>query len=399
MGSVIQKYEPLNIVCISPAPWDYPIWTNRQHIMAIMARFHRVLYVFHPVFLKSAIKRSITFEQPWKLSALRKVNGNFSVFNPFVIPFSRSYMSIHSMNVRIISSQLKRLFARLRFDEYVLWFYDPEGAIYLDYLRPKLSCYDCVDEYSAMPYYNSEKKRRRLARLETQLISRCDLVFTTSIKLYEKKKSLNSSTFLVENVGDFRHFSRAFTERQAVPSDFPDIQGPVIGFVGALDNYKVDFELIDYLASKRPDWSIVLIGGRLNAEERQAKLPKKDNIHCLGSKPYEVLPKYVANFDACIIPYRINDYTESVFPIKLFEFLATGKPVITTALPSLEKYKDTIKIATSYDEFVMLIEESVSRDSNEARQRRISVARNNTWETRAERLLSHVYSNLGAGAI
>jgi hypothetical protein len=381
----------MNIVCLSPAPWDYPIWTNRQHIMARMAKCHKVIYVFQPVFFKSSIKRNVSLKETKKISMLKKINDNLWTYTPFIIPFSNKSLFIHRINVKISSMFLKKILLLLGFDNYLLWFYDPEGVVYLDYLNPKLTCYDCVDEYSTMPYYNSSKRRKeRLNRLENELIKKCDLVFTTAQNLYKQKKRLNPKTYLVENVGDFDHFNEVEREKLHTPTDISKIPSPIIGFVGALDDYKVDHDLLEYIAVKKPNWSIVLIGSKMNSKEKTDTFSKNDNIFYLGRKDYKKLPQYISHFDVCIIPYKINDYTKHVFPIKFFEFLSTGKPVITTALPALKKYSRTARIASSYNEFIQAIEESIHYDSEGLKEKRINLAKNNTWEYRTEKLLSYI---------
>lgn len=383
----------LNIVCISSVPWDFPIWTNRQHIMARLAKQHKVLYVFHPKLLRSTIKRNISISNSKLISPKIKINDNLTLYTPFIIPFTDKFSSLQRFNIRISSVLLTKTLKQLGYEEYILWFYDPEAVAYLDYLKPKLSCYDCVDEYSTMPYYASDKRRERLKSLETQLIKRCDLIFTTSQNLYEQKKKLNKKTFLIENVGDFDHFNRVDRELFDTLSDFPEISSPIIGFVGAMDYYKVDFNLIEFIAEKKPNWNIVLIGSKMSSKEKKHIYPTNRNIYYLGRKEYEKLPNYISKFDVCIIPYKINDYTKHVFPIKFFEFMATGKPVITTALPALMKYDESVEIAKSNEEFLTSIEKMIVHKPDKLKDKRINIAKNNTWESRKDKLLSYVQKN------
>lgn len=384
----------LNIVCISPAPWDYPVWTNRQHIMSRLSKNHRVLYVFNPVFLRSCFKRIISLKKNKIVSMLNEINSNLFVFTPFIIPFINKMPVIRSVNTLIGSFFLKIAFNKLGFNKYIVWFYDPEAVGYLDYLNPQLSCYDCVDEYSTMPDYSTMRKKRRLEQLERELIKRCDLIFTTSMNLYHQKKQLNEKTFLVENVGDFEHFNKVNHGKLKLPQDFPNVSFPVIGFIGAMDHYKVDFDLIEFIADTRPQWHLIMIGSRMNSKDKRAPYPIRNNIYYLGGKEYSNLPDYVAQFNICIIPYKINEYTKNVFPIKFFEFLATGKPVVTTALPALLQYKSIVNISQSYDEFLHAIEKSLYHDSEDQKKERLQIAKNHTWESRKDRLLFHIQKAL-----
>jgi glycosyltransferase involved in cell wall biosynthesis len=375
-----------NIICVSPVPWDYPIWTNRQHIISILSKKHRIIYVFHPYLVRSVIKRKIKKN---KRLLIEKYNQNLWIYTPFIFPFSNISQGIQKINVIISCFFLKKMLKKLRFDKYVLWFYDPEGVFYLDLLSPFMSCYDCVDDYSKMPSYKSDKKKNRLIRMENELVRRCNFVFTTSEILYRKKIKFNNNTFLVENVGDFQHFNKALKKLSKLPVELEKLPKPIIGFVGALDSYKVDYDLIKFIAGEKPEWSIVLIGDNMGSHN-VANLKNYGNIILLGRKEYKLLPEYTVHFDVCIIPYVLNEYTKCVFPIKLFEFLSVGKPVVSTALPSIIKYNNIISIAKSYEQFVELIEKSLNENSEEKMNDRITLSKNNTWESRATKLLSHI---------
>jgi glycosyltransferase involved in cell wall biosynthesis len=382
----------VNIVCISPAPWDYPIWTNRQHIMSRVARDHNVLYVFHPSLLRSCLKRNL-LKGGSILKTLVKKHEKLHLYTPFILPLGERFPSIHSLNIRLASRALKGILKRLGFDSYVLWFYDPEAVGYLDQLDPMISCYDCVDDFSSMPSYASAARARHLLNLEDHLVRRSSLVFTTSSELLKKKSPLNRNTFLVENVGDFDHFHRAAGGGIPLPPDLSGVRSPLIAFVGALDDYKVDYDLIQHLARKRPDWTLMLIGSCMGKDDSaiRSELP---NILFLGKKNYSELPAYLAQADVCIIPYRINDYTRHVFPLKMFEYMATGKPIVSTELPSLEQYRSVIGMAGDFDSFVERVEDGLRCDSKEKQIMRISIARQHTWESRKDKLLTHVQALL-----
>jgi len=386
----------VNIICISPAPFDYPIWTNRQHIPIRFAKKHRVIYVFHPYLLRSSIKRNIFYNR--KKTKNKNCNRNIHLYTPWIIPFSSHNLTIHRINVKISCFFLKKVLKKLDFHEYIIWFYDPEGVYYLNELNPILICYDCVDEYPTMPDYKTKNRKNRIIDLERKLIKKCNIVFTTSYNLFKKKRELNNNTFLVENVGDYDHFSKAQLKMLNTSSDFPQMPKPIIGFVGALDTYKVDFELIEFLSDQRPEWSFVFIGDMQGGADGKKEVPQKQNIYYLGRKKYKNLPEYVAHFDVCIIPYKINDYTRHVFPIKLYEFLSAGKPIVATELPSIQKLQDIIIIAKSYEAFLLGIEEAIQQDSEKLIQNRIEIAKQNTWETRVNKLLSYVESNIALAA-
>jgi len=306
------------------------------------------------------------------------------------LPFGYAFSFVQRINISLNSMILGKIMKRLNFDNPIFWFYDPEGVGYLKRFKPRLVCYDCVSEYSTMPFYSSARRKKRLKRLESELIKISDIVFTTSDPLFEEKKKFNSNTYLVRNVGDFKHFNQICNKNLRIPEDIINIPKPILGFVGAVDSYTLDFELINYISKENPDWSIVIIGPKLHSCRKKAEGPKGENIYYLGRKEYGQLPSYIQNFSVCIIPYRLTSRTERAFPLKLFEFLATGKPVVTTDLPAIQDLNGIIKIAKSNEEFCILVRQAMSNDDEEQMKKRIEIAKRNTWETRVKKLMHYI---------
>jgi glycosyltransferase involved in cell wall biosynthesis len=209
-------------------------------------------------------------------------------------------------------------------------------------------------------------------------------------------------THLVHNVGDFAHFSRARDESTQVPEDFRGLPRPVIGFLGAVSGYKLDIEWLLALARRHREASLVLVGpvGVGDKTTDVGVLAAEPNVHLLGHRPYETLPSYVKGFDVAVIPYKQNDYTANVFPIKFFELLASGKPVVISPLPALADYYDRVEVARSAEEFVAACERALL-DPARGQGARLALAAENTWEHRVERMMAHVERALakaGGGA-
>jgi glycosyltransferase involved in cell wall biosynthesis len=337
--------------------------------------------------MRSALKRIVLKN---RISFHEKINKNLYIITPPVFPYSEEFGKIRKLNVIIGSFFLKHFLTKKKIENYIAWFYDPEAVQYLDYLKPECICYDCVDEFSAMPSYKDLKRKESLINDEIKLMTNCNVVFTTSLSLYDAKKQYNQSTYLVENVGDFSHFHLDDKISAAIPADFPEGKGPVLIFIGAVDPYKVDFDVLENMALQRPHWRILLIGNVQDSSNSSFKFPVNKNFFYLGHKEYSLLPRYLLYSDVCLIPYCINEYTKGVFPIKLFEYLATGKPVVTTALPSLSKYKSIIQMADSSGDFISEVETALTNDSAEKKKERIDFAKKNTWEHRANTLMQYV---------
>ncbi|MCK4828403.1 glycosyltransferase, partial [bacterium] len=189
------------------------------------------------------------------------------------------------------------------------------------------------------------------------------------------------------NVADTKHFEKAQYESIPVPSELVSIDKPIVGFVCAIDNFKVDFDLIEYCAVQNRDISFVLIGpvGRGDNTVRDS-LPDEDNIYYLGEKAYVHLPNYLKAFDVCIIPYRLNEYTRACFPLKLQESLAAGKPLVSINLPAVKDFSEVVYVAESKEDFSRLIRQALREDSLERIKVRQKVAMENSWEKRIQEI-------------
>jgi glycosyltransferase involved in cell wall biosynthesis len=212
-----------------------------------------------------------------------------------------------------------------------------------------------------------------------------------SPKLVETRSVWNPNTYYFSNVADFERFSKARDPAAGVPDDLEKIPAPRIGFIGAISEYKVDFNLLRLVAETRPEWSLILIGkvGEGDPWTETRMLQGIPNVYLLGPRPYSDLPCYLRGIDVAILPNQLNDYTESMFPMKFFEYLAAGKPVVSVDLPALRAYRNVVRIAQSYQDFVWGIDEALN-DTVSLREERIAVAREHTFEIRTNKMLQLV---------
>jgi glycosyltransferase involved in cell wall biosynthesis len=393
--------ERLTIVCLSSQPWDDGMWTNKQHVMSRLAREHRVLFVnFGPRPLPALLKLKAEKQQNHFAVERLLAPAVEELHGVTVLDFWGPRVAVRALGPNhpwsiyctfdVRRALLDRYLARQSIEDAVLWVYHPGYGPAVAEIPRRLLVYDCVDEYSEFPEYGGDASW--LVEREAGLCRAADVVFTTSQGLFDKKRPLNPDhTHLVHNVGDFAHFSRARDAATAVPADLAALPRPIIGFLGAVSGYKLDVEWLVALARRRRDASLVLVGpvglGDKSGDVRT--LSEEPNVHLLGYRPYESLPGYVKGFDAAVIPYRQNEYTANVFPIKFFELLASGKPVVISALPALAEYYDTVEVARSAEEFVAACER-VLADPARGEHARLARAAENTWEHRVERMMAHV---------
>lgn len=380
----------MNFVCFASAYWDEPMPTNKQQIMRrLAARGHRVLYV-DPGLSVPGLRRAAAgprrlwrwFTRPlptlWRLEPL--------------LPL-RQVPALKALTWSLTAVLVRRWLSQEEWDEVVLWIYLPEAVRVIDLLPHRLLVYHCVDDWRTFPQFAA--RRAEVAALEDELTRRADLVVTTAPALYDARRRLNANTVLQPNVGDYAHFARAADGDLPLPADLAALPRPRFGFWGALDDYKFDPEPVLALAEAFPQASIVLIGpgGVAVRGQQQALRLNRPNIHCLGHRPYAQLPAYAAGLDVCLIPYRQTEHTRNVFPIKFFEMLATGKPVVVTALPSLVPFGSTVPLAATPGEFVAAVRAALA-DPTAGRAARLALAAQHTWEQRVDELLSLVAAAL-----
>lgn len=397
------------IVCFSSQPWSDGMWTNKQHVMSRLAAQYRIIFVNFggfslPAWLGGRFRTGgwrdlLAWDSPAR-PLIQKVDG------VEVLDFFGLLGPLHRLsegNVLRVAYEFEwrrrataRWLAREGIHDPIVWVYHPGYGPKVADIPHRLVVYDCVDEYATFPAYrdNPEWLRKR----EEALCRRSDLVFATSKGLFERKRRYNPEhTHLVHNVGDAEHFGLALAPRTQVPQDMAKIPTPRIVFVGAVSDYKLDSEAILAAARAHPEWNLVLIGpvGVADPGTQAHVLAQLPNVHLLGHRRYEMLPAYLKGADVTVIPYRTNEYTDHVFPIKFFEMLATGRPVVISPLPAVEDYYDIVSVARTPAEFVERCEEAIANPRH-GEDARLAAARINSWPSRVARLATLLEARLDA---
>jgi glycosyltransferase involved in cell wall biosynthesis len=378
-----------DIVLLSTADWDNPFWTNKQHVAVHLAeRGFRVLYIDSLGLRRPAANGADVARMARRLrlalAGPRRVHDNIHVWSPVVLPFHQR-ATVRAINRAALSAALGAVTRRLGFRDPMLWTYNPLTTRLFDVRRFGRLVYHCVDDVAAQPGMPSVV----LEAAERELARSASVVFATAPRLAERQAKTNPNTHFLPNVADFDHFARALDATLAVPADLAAIPAPRIGFVGAISGYKLDFGLIRRIAEQRPDWSVVLIGrvGEGDPWTDCSIFEGLPNLHLLGPRPYDVLPAYLKGFDVAMLPNAINDYTASMFPMKFFEYLAAGRPVVSVDLPAIRAYHDAVAIATSPAEFVTAIDAMI-RGKGPPLEERLALARAHTWAARTDRMIA-----------
>jgi len=381
----------LKVICFAGAAFNLPTWTNRQHIMSRVSKQYPVLYVEprvwvlrflaqhwrQPRAVASFLKRIVWYE---KKSEQLFVKAQWNL-----IPGSREIKMIARFNHILNRWCVLGVSRLLGFGpSVVVWIYDTEAAEYLSAFERATVLYDCVDDHASQA--GSDRNPQRVEEEELEIFKRADLVTVTSRRLLELKRPFNKNVQLVLNAGDVMLYEK---DRAPAPQSLQKIPRPILGSVGALDAYKYDFELLHAVARSRPKWSFIFVGAPVVEHESPgwARLKQLPNVYMLGTVPREQVPDYAQVFDICLIPYRASRYNAASFPLKFWEFMATGKPIVVTGLPELKVYQSLIGYADSVDEFLRQCEQWLSEPSRGSRERRAE-AREHSWERRVEHLLT-----------
>jgi len=375
------------IVCISTIGWNF-VWSRVQPFMQILAdEGNQVLYV-EPI---TSFPTRLAFPEyrlvPAGLRAkLRQIRPNIHVLTPpMLLPLSSQSFAACRVNQWMLGQILRSGLRQLGWEQPILWTYSPYSVHLLNKLGEQFVLYDCTDERTANPWVN----KKVISDLETALMQRANLVVVASRGLLERKQALTSDIVLIPNGLDFQRFTEAQHPPAPLPDDVASLPQPRVGFVGAIFHW-VDLELLSFVARARPDWAIVLVGSIGRGVDVQ-HLRSLTNIHFLGPKPWTDIPKYLKAFDVGIVPFRVDAaITATANPIKVYEYLAAGKPVVSVDLPEVRSLKAVVRIAQGYDDFVAEIQEALADDSAELRRERIAAARGYDWRALMERLCAEI---------
>lgn len=355
--SPLNAMRPKDVILFSTADWETPYWTNKQHTARQMALFgYRVLYV-ESIGLRPPNLSGRDLGRIWQrlkrgVAAPKAVEANLWVLSPLAIPFKQSWALVRFINQRCLSLRIRLFMLRQGFDRPLVWTYHPFILQTIAKLPHGDLVYHCVDDLSAVPGIDSI----RFNKEERRLLGDCTIVFVTSLALKDKCMPFNANTHYFSNVADLGHFAHAHAHATApLPPDIAAIPQPRLGYVGALSDFKVDFALVLHVANARPDWHWVLIGAEREGQHSSlvSELRMLANVHFLGDKAYAVLPDYLRGFDVGTLPTLINDYTRSMFPMKYFEYLAAGVPVVSTPLEFTKTNQAGMLVAATAGEFVL----------------------------------------------
>ena len=368
-----------NIVCLSTHYWDDP-WFRKQHFMNRFAKNgNRILYV-EPTFSMVRKSPKDTTKNRFFRPFLEKVDENIFLLKPPRALPKYTMPLISKINYVWFAKIIDKAAKKLAMSDYVLWVYRPEYFSGLKCFSYKKLVFDLTDDLAA---YGGEKDSAYYYKAEciNGLIEKSNLVVVTAKTLLKKYQSkATRKIFHIPNGVDLELFSRSNKE---APLDLRNIKKPMIGFVGVLFSF-IDYDLIAYLADKNKNWSVVLVGPiePWGTKESVEKLRKRKNIYLLGKKKKEKIPSYLNQFDVCINPFKVDEVSKSVNPLKVYEYLACGKPVVSVKMEALEEEKvgKMIDFTNGYNDFATKIKFWLENDLQNKKKERIEMIANYSWD-------------------
>jgi glycosyltransferase involved in cell wall biosynthesis len=378
----------IGIIALVPDLWQ-GIWMPRHQVLSRLAERYDVVWV-QPS--ENWRKHWLPWERRQRKRAVQMVSPDIGRLK--IYESGRWMPEVH--RPRRIGRWLRRrrlawpvrYLKRQGCDRIVLYLWRPKFAWAADAIPADLVCYHIDDEY------DFSRVDRPIDAREFGLIKSADLVFIHSPRLLEKKGGINSNTLLVPNGVDYRAFSVAHDE----PADLAAIDRPRIGYVGVIKD-QLDLDLLLRLSQQRPDWSFVLVGPRGYVGKKEstiAALEQRPNVHFLGNRQLRELPGYTQHMDVCIMCYEVNDYTNCIYPLKLHEYLASGRPVVSSRISSVLAFEQVVQLADTAEEWEFAIERSLSPDSTslQAIKERRGVASDHDWSLLVDKIAGAIQSRL-----
>ncbi|MBD2338893.1 UDP-galactopyranose mutase [Calothrix sp. FACHB-156] len=329
-----------DIICLSHLRWNF-VYQRPQHLLSRCAQGKRVFLIEEPIFSADPLARLDINE-----------DGSGVVV---VVPHLPQNLSQEAINADL-QVLIDGLLVEQKINKYICWYYTPMAIAFTRHLQPQAVVYDCMDELSAF-----KGASPTLKNYEAELFRLADLVFTGGQSLYESKVNQHPNVYAFPSSVDVPHFAQA--RHLPEPADQAHIPHPRLGFFGVIDE-RMDIELLAGIADSRPDWHLVIIGPVVKIDP--ATLPQRENIHYLGSRDYKQLPAYLAGWDLAMLPFALNESTRFISPTKTPEYLAAGRPVVSTSIQDVVRpygESNLVRIADTVPEFVAAAEKAMREDT------------------------------------
>jgi glycosyltransferase involved in cell wall biosynthesis len=385
--------EHLDILCFSSTDW-HGKWGSRQQVMTRMAQLgHRVLFVErqagfehiirYPDMLSRKIKR-------WREGILKIAERLWIVSLPPLVPGRYYSEVIAHWNQGLVKMITSGYASRLGIKMPILWLFRPEHGGLIGGFNEQLRVYHCIDEFTAG---TRGRKREIIIRLELETLRKADVVLANSLLTYENKRIINPNTYRIPSGVDLQRFSRVMSPDLLPHPSMTEIPQPIAGYVGNI-NKKLDIPMLSAVADRLPNWNFVFVGQVDPSTPDLPSLKNRRNVHFLGRFPFDEVPSFLKKMDVCLLPYEDIEFTRYRSPLKLYEYLAAGKPIVSTDHPEVREFSDYVEVASTAEDFSTAIQ-CVHRDeSSERKQKRVEVSKLHSWDSRVDEIEQIISSAL-----
>jgi len=383
--------------------WD-DRWRRRQQLAMRLAQKHeieRVFYIEMPASIPELIKSlSGMAEQGvserWKrilkhglIYPLEKIEivTPVSLLPYFGYRFNFDKTFVRFLTYRLLRNTIKQYSVTHKL---ILWVSHPFAADYIGKFNEDFVCYDCTEKFSEFEEWGT-KLRETVEKNDIYITQKANLVFTQTTTVLLEKKKINQNTYLISNAVDYDNFSHICSPESYL-SDIKAIRRPVLGFLGMYNN-KIDGNLLTKVANTFPECSIVFLG--INTRDGDFTILKNyNNVHYLGPKPFNQIPKYLQFLDVCLLPYKIEGNNRGGSPLKLFDYLASGNPIVSTKVSGTEEFGDVVTLAQNHEEFIDGIKSALSENDLSMQIKRKEKAKENSWEIKTDQIWSLIQKSL-----
>ena len=362
-----------HLIVFSHLRWEF-VFQRPQHLLSRLARHFAVVFVEEPVHSNG----------PAGLERSSPCPG-VCVLRPHTAIEAPGF---HDDQLSALQPLIAGYLADEGIDDYLVWFYTPMALPLLADLAPRALVYDCMDELAAF-----KNAPRQMRQRETALLKSADLVLTGGPRLYQAKRDTNPNVVCLPSAVDANHYATARATGDAAAMEFAESlqpnASPRLGFFGVIDE-RLDLDLVARLADADPAWQIVMVGPVVKIDA--AALPRRANLHWLGQQPYSILPQLVAGWEVCLMPFALNESTEFISPTKTLEYMAAGKPVVSTPIHDVKAmFSDLVAIAATSEAFVGACRQALLESPAEQAVRREAMqarVAEHSWDSAAETIRS-----------
>lgn len=391
-----------NIIVVSTDPWDHYVWRRRHHVAWNLALNNKVLFIEPPLTIRQPFKEKILcWKHLFGLGRLRYKGRNLYTYSPWRFPLSLPFIDsrkLDRLNKKMIFGKLKKIVKKLSIHDPILWVYFKDTQYdYYGQFGEKLVVVDWYDKHTVntapLEFDWVRKALEENKRKEEKLLEKADIIFAVSKALYDDlKNSAHGEVYYIPQGVDYDSFvarPKHRTKNKTIKR-LEKIKKPILAFLGSI-HFAVDYELLDYIARCRPDWSVVLAGRdlmQIDSDKREFKtLISRDNVHYFGEIDKKAIPGFLSYSDICLMPYKTIDWCWYSGPLKLLEYLAAGKPIVAVKQRS-DQGSEFINYASDKEAYLSEIKKLLEKGIDyELVEKRKQFAKENSWPKRVEQML------------